>query len=718
MIWSGDRMDLTLQDVRLRHADTVVVRPDRIFFRKEGEGFVLEPINFKFGGGTIDMKASSNDGDSIVAALHIRDADLSRLSKRLGVPSGILSDVNLSAVLEGRSGTRRGVVSLRSVPAERDSFPFSRVEGSLFIENGTVHLDSLLIVGNSESERVHLSGTFPVDPEEESESPIQVTVRSHNYPLSDLRFLSSRIDPYEGRLNAEIVLEGSWNDPRLWASCTVEDATVRGYRLGRVAGDSIRVVDGSLGFRIRLDSTWGRENRISGFLPARLSLTERSFELLDRGEMRVRARVPKGDFGFLALHVDKIEEGFGDFNLDAVVSGDLSDPKMDGVFELRDGLVILNGTSLFFERIDARFLLDEDKITVTRFGARSGREGRLDAWGTIGLEDFLPSTYDIHFSGKQYDLLVAEGVQITFTGEMALQPDTTLFNTVVPHLSGDVEAHGALIEKEFTSSDNLGGSSVLDPTGSPSWTCDILIRAPNNFWVRNNTAHLEMGGDVQVRRSAQGLGALGTFDVIRGSYWVYNNEFRIISGEVLFTDPDNLREATLEVSARTDVLGEQIDVRVYGEVKDVRLETTSESGFSEGEILSLLTLRTHPEDDVSSGEILSSWFTTLASRLSREMSRGMGGIGTIEIGTSEDLPEIRYGNYLSSDLYFGFSQTIQDYNEWVTKRSPTKERLPIPEKQVRVEYRLRRALLIQGEVGTLTDGNRFLNMDLRVRIPY
>jgi len=133
----------------------------------------------------------------------------------------------------------------------------------------------------------------------------------------------------------------------------------------------------------------------------------------------------------------------------------------------------------------------------------------------------------------------------------------------------------------------------------------------------------------------------------------------------------------------------------------------------------MLALRARPEEEVRSGDVLSSWARTLAGRVSREMTRGLGDIGTIEIGTSEELPELRYGNYVSSDLYVGFSQKIDTgFYRPEKERSPTREYLAIPDREVRVEYRVRRSLLVEGEVGTLRNGNRFLNLDLKVRVPY
>ncbi|MBN1826775.1 MAG: translocation/assembly module TamB domain-containing protein [Candidatus Eisenbacteria bacterium] len=716
--WVGRRNHVRLERTRLFEGDLLAVDPGRIDLWWDPEGYGVEPVSFPYGGGAISFEGESPDGDSMRAHLRVGGADLARAAEWVGLPPDILARVDLEASVLGRRGNRVGDLRWILSRAEDSDFPFRRVEGALFVLGSTIHVDSLLLTGRDEEARIRTEGFLPFEPEEAPNEEIRAVISVRDYPLEDLRFLTDRLEAVDGELSADIAVGGSWSEPVLTAAAVGSSMVFRGYSIGTIRADSICAGADSLAFVVRLDPFWGRGNRISGRLPLRISFADRSLTPLDHGPFRLDLRVPDGDLALLALLAGPVEESMGNFTLEAKLSGDRADPVMDGVFEVRDGLVFLSGSSVFFDRVDARFLLDEKRVNVVRFRSRSGERGRLNAWGTVNLQDFRPATYDIGFRAQQYDMLLADGVQLTFDGDLALRPDTTLFRKVVPHISGEADVRGALIERELAVGDGDGSGSVFDPTTEPSWTCDIFLRAPQNFWIRNRTADLELGGEAQLRRSSEGFGALGTFDVLRGRYWLYNNEFRVTEGQVTFTDPADIRRADVDLTAETDVMDERIEIRLVRDEGEMQVLPTSESGYSEGEILSMLTLRAHPQDEVNSGEILSSWFTSFANRLSREMSRGLGDIGVIEIGTSEELPEIRYGNYLSSDLYVGFSQKLRTDDEREQERSPTRENLPIPERQVRVEYRLRRSLVIQGEVGTLSDGNRFLNLDLRVRLPY
>ncbi|MFH1279689.1 MAG: translocation/assembly module TamB domain-containing protein [Candidatus Eisenbacteria bacterium] len=714
----GARRALAFEDAALWRGDSTWARPGRVLFWEDEKRFRLEPVHFVFGGGQVWVEALRGEDGVVRAALKVEDSDLGVLSSRTGLPPDLLRSVDLDVSASGTGERIEGTVVVHSRPPGSPDLPFLAVDGAARWGESRLTVDSLVFRGMTAESSILVGGTVDL-PASSGGGIGALVLEARRFPLEDLGFLTTRLAGAEGELNGRISMTGDLDHPALDASFTVERALVHGYPVGTVRADSVRIRGDSLSFAVRFDPEWGKGNRIGGLLPVRIVPREKVFELPPEGPMEVDFFVPKGDFAFLALLTRRLDEGSGSFRLDAKLRGDRSDPKLGGVFELENGLVFPAGTAAFFDRVTARFLLDEEYVTVVRFESRSGERGRLNAWGRIDLENFRPVTYDVQFKAKEYDLILADGVQLRFDGRLALQPDTTVFRKVVPHFSGEADAKAALVQREFTSDGDGLRTSVLDPTSDPTWTCDIFLRAPGNFWIRNRTFDVEIGGEAQVRRSTQGLGALGQFDVLRGTCWIYNNEFRLREGTVVFTDPDDLRDVQVDVTAHTDVIGERIEVRAFGDADDIQLEPTSQSGYSEGEILSALTLRAAPEQDVNSGQVLSSWFTTLASRLSREMTRGLGDIGTIEIGTSEDLPEIRYGNYLSSDLYLGFSQKVGIGEERADQqRSPTTENLPVPERQLRVEYRLRRSLLIQGEAGTLSDGNRFLNLDLKVRIPY
>jgi autotransporter translocation and assembly factor TamB len=631
------------------------------------------------------------------------------------LPASLLAAVDLEASFGVSDSSRSGVVYVRSAPPEALGFPARSVEASVRLRGEAWTVDSIVVRGAGDKERLRASGS--VEAGGDGGGGLSASIRATALPVSDLSLFTAVVKDLEGELDGEVALTGTLDQPRIRGALGLRNGAFRHYPVGSVRVDSLEVAGDSLLFALRFDGARGEKNRIAGRLPVRANLREQTLALLREEAVRVDLQVPAGDLRSLALLLGRGDEAIGSFRCEATLRGTPARPDLNGTFEAEDALVFPAGVTFFFERTDARLLLDENYITIVSMEARSGNRGRVHAWGRVDLQSFQLAGYDISFHAQDYDMTLADNIEVTFDGDLTLRPDSTILRMAVPHIAGRAELRGALVTQEFGAEEV--GPSVLDPSDAPEWTCDIFLRAPRNLWVRNSLVDVELAGEAQVRRSDQGLGALGRFEVLRGSYYIYPNEFRIRTGEVLFTNADDLRQAEIDVTAETRVLGEKIEVHAYGGADDIRVEPASESGYSESEILSMLALRNRPEENVQSGEVLSSWFQTFASRLSREMSKGLGDIGTIEIGTSEDLPELRYGNYVSSDLYVGFSQKIDaGLYRPEQERSPTREYLAIPDRELRVEYRLRRSLLVEGEVGTLRSGERFLNLDLKVRVSY
>jgi|GEM_PF-2174711 len=707
---------LLLEETALLHEDTVLVEPERLAVRRERGSIVLEPVRFAFGGGFVSARATRDEKGAIDAELRVEHAACGRLAGFLPVPAELLASLDLEAAYSTSDDAREASLRFRSRPPGTPDFPFVEVEGAARLLGADVFIDSALARGLGGESTLRAEGVIRgLGGGEES---LSLAFRAGGLPMRDLRFLSEGLDDLEGNLDAEIRIEGAIRRPTIDAVLSAEGMSFRGYPLGAVFADSARLDEDGLSFSLRFDSNRGEANRARGRIPLRVSFHPASVVFPENEPIEIELRVPRGDLRSLALLAGRGDEAIGEFSLDGRFSGTRANPKLDGVFEIRDGLIFPAGMSLSLDRVNARCLLDEGFLTITSFEARSGDRGRLNAWGTIDLVGFLPAAYEVRFHASEYDVVLADEVEMTFDGDLLLVPDPAILKRPVPHVSGEISVRGALIGTEF-GSEAEGAPSILDATDDPEWTCDVVLHVPRNLWIRNNLVDIELEGEAAVRRSDQGLGALGRFEILRGSYYIYPNEFRIETGEISLANPDDLREATIDITARTEVMGEKIRIRAYGTAEDLRVEPTSESGYTEGEILAMLALRARPEEEVRSGDVLSSWARTLAGRVSREMTRGLGDIGTIEIGTSEELPELRYGNYVSSDLYVGFSQKIDTgFYRPEKERSPTREYLAIPDREVRVEYRVRRSLLVEGEVGTLRNGNRFLNLDLKVRVPY
>ncbi len=712
---------IDLRDIHLRRGEETIARLAHVRIWKKGDRLGIDPLSFPFGEGTVSARAVRGPDEAIDAAVEAAGCDLSLLSDRIGIDRRFLRDVDLTVSVGGTLDDPTGSLFLDLRGAAQDSLPFRELTAAGRFADSHILLDSAVVLGHARGARLKASGTIPLPPDRPG-GRIAIDLSLRRYPLAELHFLSDKIEPFEGNGTADLRLSGSWAEPLFEGHFDIDSTMWNDFPMGRVRGDSIRYGGDSLVAVLRLDDSWGKGNRLFWRLPARLDPAGKDFSFLDTGPFRASLHIPRGDFGLVFALTDLVEDASGTFSLDVTLEGDRSSPSMDGVFELEDGFILPAEVAAYFEDVRARILIDEDYLTIVSASARSGKKGRIDAWGRVDIDHLVPAGYDLEARAKGYEILLADGpdgtIRTTFDGELEVTTDDEYFDRLVPHISGTVDLRELLLEIEFREPEE-GVPTVFDPTARPAWTCDIQVNAPKKITVRNSVLDAELGGEARITKSAGGFGAVGDFDIFRGTYWVLNNQFRNVEGRLVFGDPYDMRNVDIDATARTEVLGERIDVGVTGHPDSLVVSSSSESGMTEEEILAMLTVRAMPEKTVNSGELLSSWLTSFANRFSREVAHGLGDMGTIEIGTSDDLPEIRYGNYFSNDLFLGFSQKLRSPLDTPSReQGPYRENLPVPDRQVRVEYRLRRSLVVQGEAGTFDDGGRFVNVDLKVKLPY
>lgn len=706
---------LDLGDVTLSRGDSVLIQPSGFRLWRVGSKIGIDPIKLALGNGFVKLAGSREADGTLSATLECDSCNLAFIRQRYEIPEEVLHSVTLDATFRGTTDNPTGSASFLIIPPDSGNIPFSRLHGSVRFADDAVTVDSVQLDASEGSGRIKVSGDVPLP---SANRPLDLVLDADRYQMKDLHFIHDQIEPFEGTATLNARIFGTLERTEAELTFQVDETRWYDFPMGTVVADSVRIWPDSLSAVLKLDHEWGQGNRLFWHHPVRFALIDGELDFLDTGRFESHLYVPNGDLGIAANLTDLVEESGGDFSLEARLLGDRADPQMDGLIQVRNGYLLPAKLAGFFEQINGRVLLDQDYLTIVSASTRNEDHGQMHLWGRVDLEGLSVTGYDLGANTKDYAILLADGIGGRFTGEYRIQSRLSSFGEPVPHITGRARASEVFLESEFEEA-QPGIPTIFDPTTRPLWTADLFVRAPGNIVVRNSVLDAEFEGEVQLTKSEEGFGGVGELDLRRGSYWVYNNQFRMIDGKLTFADPNDLRNVDLNVTARTDVLGERIEVAVTGKPDTLVVTPTSESGLSQGEIFTMLSLRSGPQDSgLNRGQVLTSWATSLASRFSREMTRGLGNVGTLEIGADEDLPEIRYGNYFSNDFYLGFSQKIGQTDHLTKEQGPYQENLPIPDRQVRVEYRLRRFLVLESQAGTFRDGNRFFNVDLKYRVQY
>ncbi|MCH7550009.1 MAG: translocation/assembly module TamB domain-containing protein, partial [Candidatus Krumholzibacteriota bacterium] len=203
-------------------------------------------------------------------------------------------------------------------------------------------------------------------------------------------------------------------------------------------------------------------------------------------------------------------------------------------------------------------------------------------------------------------------------------------------------------------------------------------------WVRNQDLSVEMRGELILKRDEQGLYLRGDLTMLRGSYNVYANKFRVIDGTLNFSTAETLRPEVY-INAYTPYRNEGgIEKRIFlslnwpQDKKEPTIQLSYEDpGYYESDLWRML-----------GGSNLAGGIA--ANTLERALNQQMSGLSievdqerndTSQPGTPEQEMMIGVGKYLWEDFYLRYRQGLTFSTE----------------QQIQMEYRISRLFLLRSE---------------------
>jgi outer membrane protein insertion porin family len=308
-----------------------------------------------------------------------------------------------------------------------------------------------------------------------------------------------------------------------------------------------------------------------------------------------------------------------------------------GAFEgarlvVRDPPVAFTGMSGLIE-------LSGNRITLTKLTADAGG-GTVDADGTITLEGASVADVDFTARARSVRLNYPEGLRSEVDGDFELRGEPADLR-----LTGDVTLARALLSRDINlESELLQSLSRVSAAPSPSAFAsgvrlDLRVRAGEALRIDNNLARMETSVSLTVGGTLEAPELNGIASARPGGTFRFgNNVYRIETGRIQLrgyptTPPE------LDITARTSVAGNDIQLTLKGPTDDLATELTSPSNpqLSRADVASLL-LTGRTLDKISSegrsivGERMVSY---LGSTLADLAQLGIGAALPFDIVTVE-----------------------------------------------------------------------------------
>jgi hypothetical protein len=656
----------------------------------------------------------------------------------------------LPLLLEGRGGFTAHVegsvdnpsldLSLELAQGRIDSLTFDRLGFDGGFDGERYRIDRLLVVDKTDSLRFSGSWDYTDSPvsvarngwrkEVATVAPIDFTMKSYRYPLAAIFRAAHRRPLWGGSFDGEIHVTGTMTTPDVEISGSILPRPEDSFRLPPVsAGLAYR--KGVLEIdRIAFDdgTTAGS---ITGRLPMRLGLGEAP-AVPEDAPVDMTIDVASKDLTAVAGYVRVFAATRGTLSGKVHVGGTFGRPQYKGSVDLGQGALRIRGTSDVYKNVAAKLEASGNKITLASLSGEVGKKGRFTGTGTALVDRFHVQSYDVRVQLSDYTFTMIRDFESTQSGTLRIHTVPVVDVGPTPMITGQVQVQQAVITKPIGREDGSPSGAAL-PTESPAWLCNIDIDAPNNVWLRNPDLNMELGGKMIVRRDVQGLYFRGDMSVLRGSYTLYNNKFRIISGRIDFSQTGLRPSTTLNAYTPHRVAGQPehrifLDLTWPADKKEPTIALSYDSpGYSETDLWKMLGGQVVTGDPWLAGtgavgaatgtaqHLASNYLERILSAQMRDVtvdveSRPVDQAGGTTNGQRELI--IGVGRYLGEDLYL-------NYRQGLTLSSA---------REVDVEYRISNLLLLRSEIirhqgpkgipGKSRQSSDEINFDLKFRIEY
>jgi hypothetical protein len=511
-----------------------------------------------------------------------------------------------------------------------------------------------------------------------------------------------------GNIDAEARITGLLEDPRVNLSLDARDLRLQEYRLAQLSAEAI-VTEGICAVSSVELVEHDARGEIKGFFPLALDIGGGRLSFPD-APLRLSVKLSESDFSVAALFIKQLASCSGITRGEAQFGGTLKNFTLRGGFELKDATLRLAGREEVLEDVDAQVTLSEKAIELVRCTGRLGN-GKIEGTGRVYLSGDEKGHYDFKIKGKKVTMGDPEDVAVMGDCELRISSMEIKERGTYAQITGRVDVRQGIIAREFQAS--------TGPQPEQRWLCNIEIEIPNNLWLKNTNAEIELAGSLTARKDISGLVLLGSLRILRGKYYVFGNEFRISSGTLEFKNVDAI-DPEMNIEAETRASGRRVFLALTGKLSEPNIRLSSEdANLSQTEIVRLLTVgryvRTEHGEGAEGGimpSVTGSVGNYFLKQVERTLARDLRWVDSIEFGSGEEgsgsFSELRLGlgKYITPELYLRYSQGL-------TKTS---------ERDVAVEYRLSELLFLRGEVvrrDRLRGAERDeYNLDLKLKYEY
>ncbi|MDD5199862.1 MAG: translocation/assembly module TamB domain-containing protein [Terrimicrobiaceae bacterium] len=432
-----------------------------------------------------------------------------------------------------------------------------------------------------------------------TDKPVYADFTSGDLPVAELIQMAGQKASVRGRLRGNLGASGTL--PRLELagqligrdlSATIEDFTIP----ATTADIALGTRDGRIDVKGSIQTRGFQPMTLDAHMPFAYEETRDGLVRLFHHDAPISAKLsfPGTSLEIFRPFVPAARRLQGALAGNATVAGTLNAPKIDGEATLSGGDIELSPDLPRINALGARVLMNTSRITLESLRGEVGA-GPFEASGWADLTN--PQQPRLHLQFKGSKILLARDPGLRLRADLDIAADGRGTDGAI---TGEVRfVEGRIFKKievtPFLVPNPVSGPAfaipnfaglVPEPWGR--WKLDVSIKNGTPFLLLGNLATGEIAPDLAVRGTLAAPYLEGTISLKNLQAYLPATTLLIPDGKIYFT-PQNPFMPIMDVRARADVSGYNVQMYAYGPLSEQNLALRSDPPLSQENLIFLLT---------------------------------------------------------------------------------------------------------------------------------
>lgn len=543
-----------------------------------------------------------------------------------------------------------------------------------------------------------------------------------------------------GLLDLNVEMNGTAGSPLLNGKFGLRKAVFNQYPLRKLEGQ-FDYRDNQMKMQTEIVPRDSGSIAFNGAIPLRIHLDSLDFNFNPKDPVEARLQVSRFPLAILNAFV-MADEIKGVINGQMTIDGTVESPNPQGRISMKNGSFKMKKYGIDYRTIDFDVKLSPEEIGLDTFLIRSD-DGRMTATGKMDFNsvfykgDVRKSKINLNFNKfnpfdhDQFNMQLSgdasfssEKGKVVFDGNLNI-PQAEIFLPTVLRMFGRMTAEDIpepiLVRQlkkmqEQTDTITIASQEVKKDTTSTGYldqvTGKIKLKIPRNTWIKSEDMHIELSGDLELRKNKEFFELFGTVNTVRGQYDLLGKTFVIDEGNVTFQGGEEI-VPHLDITAsygfrNTDRVEQDLSVHVTGTAESPKVSfTMAGDSINEGDALSYilfgrgmneLTADQQANMAGSGGGTIAG--KAAASLITSQISDFLGNklnMDYLEIKSDAGFENttVVVGKYITNNLFVSYEQRFGEKNE---------KDDDVATYEVKLEYELFKFLFLQLNNSSIDSG--------------